>query len=336
MSTETSTAMHGAIRARNGEFPRVRLDVLRVGHCTHPECVAVRGGAWRIAEFPALVGLIRHADSGAILFDTGYAAHFADATARFPERLYRWTTPFSLPAEQCLQAQLARHGLALHEIRAVFASHLHGDHIAGLRDLPRATIWCGGDALRHVRDTGRLQLLRRGYLPGLLPDDFERRYRRIEDHAMRTLPARWAILGKGYDLIGDGSLWGVPLPGHARGHFGLLLRHDDDREWLLAGDAAWHLDELRDNRPAALPTRLLVDDWTAHRDTRARLHRVLADAQRAGDDGIAMLPAHCDRSYRALPVSMREADSVAVESDHVISPAVESPAVENDRTGTRA
>jgi glyoxylase-like metal-dependent hydrolase (beta-lactamase superfamily II) len=290
-------------------FPRVQLHMLRIGHCTHPECIAVRGGAWRIAEFPALVGLIRHPSAGAILFDTGYAEHFAHATERLPERLYRWTTPFSLPPEHCLQAQLARHGIALHEIRAVFASHLHADHIAGLRDLPRATIWCGGDALRHLRDSGRIALLRRGYLPALLPDDFATRHRRIEDFSAQPLHGLWALLGNGHDLIGDRSLWAVPLPGHARGHYGLLLRHDDDCEYLLAGDTAWHLDELRQDRPPAWPTRLLVDDWAAHHQTRTRLHRVMMEAQRAGDDGIRVLPAHCERTYRQLPATMRDASA---------------------------
>jgi glyoxylase-like metal-dependent hydrolase (beta-lactamase superfamily II) len=300
-----SAGAPSAPRMHADAFPRVRLHVLRVGHCAHPECIAVSGGAWRIAEFPALVGLIRHPTAGAILFDTGYAEHFAQATQSFPERLYRLTTPFVLPAEDCLEAQLVRHGLALQDIRAVFASHLHGDHIAGLRDLPRAAIWCGSDALRHLRDTGRWRLLRQGYLPALLPDDFGARHRRIEDDPAQPLPGRWAMLGAGHDLIGDRSLWAVPLQGHARGHFGLLLRHEDDREYLLIGDAAWHLDELREHRAPAWPTRLLVHDWATHRDTRERLHRVLADAAKAGDDGIAMLPAHCERTYRALPESMR-------------------------------
>jgi len=290
-------------------FPRVRLDVLRVGHCRHPECMAVRGGAWRIAEFPNLVGLIRHPTAGAILFDTGYAEHFLRATDHFPERLYRWTTPVVLPPEECLQSQLGARGIAMHEVRAVFASHLHGDHIAGLRDLPNAAIWCAADALRLVRDSGRVRLLRRAYLPTLLPEDFERRHRRIEDAPQRALPARWSALGAGRDLIGDGSLWAVPLPGHARGHYGLLLRHDDDREWLLVGDAVWRQAEIREHRLPALPTRLLIDDAAAHLDTRARLHRVFTDAQRANDDGIALLPSHCPDSYRALPASMRVTDS---------------------------
>lgn len=268
--------------------------------------MAIRGGAWRVADFPNLVGLIRHPTAGALLFDTGYAEHFVRATDRFPERLYRWTTPVVLPAEECLQAQLARRGIAMHEVRAVFASHLHGDHIAGLRDLPNAEVWCGDDAVRLLRDGGRIGLLRRAYLPTLLPDDFERRYRRIEDAPSRALPARWSAFGAGRDLIGDGSLWAVSLPGHARGHHGLLLRHDDDREWLLVGDAVWRQSEIREHRPPAWPTRLLIDDAAAHLDTRARLHRVFADAQRAGDDGIALLPSHCPHSYDALPASMRE------------------------------
>jgi glyoxylase-like metal-dependent hydrolase (beta-lactamase superfamily II) len=292
--------------ARACSFPRVRLDVLRVGYCRHPECMAVRGGAWRIAEFPNLVGLIRHPAAGVILFDTGYAEHFLRATDGFPERLYRWLTPVSLPQQECLHTQLALRGIAMHEVRAVFASHLHGDHVAGLRDLPNATVWCGGNALRLLRDGGRVRLLRRGYLPTLLPEDFERRHRRIEDAPRRALPARWSALGAGHDLIGDGSLWAVPLPGHARGHYGLLLRHDDDREWLLLGDAVWRHAEIREDRLPALPTRLLIDDIAAHLDTRARLHRVYADARRANDDGIALLPSHCPDSYRALPASMRE------------------------------
>lgn len=287
-------------------FPRVRLHVLRVGHCRHPECVAISGGAWKFAEFPALVGLIRHPVAGAILFDTGYAEHFLRATSGFPERLYRWATPVTLPPEACLQAQLARHGLALHDIAAVFASHLHGDHIAGLRDLPNAAIWCGDEALHHVRETGRLRLLRRGYLPALLPDDFAQRHRSIEAHACRALPGRWSALGAGFDLIGDGSLYAVPLPGHARGHYGLLLRHEDDREWLMVGDAVWWRAEISEPRAPAWPTRLLVDSPGAHVVTRLRLHRIFDAARHHGDDGIAMLPSHCEASYRALPSSMRD------------------------------
>lgn len=287
--------------ARADAFPRTSLTMLRVGHCAHPECFALHGGAWRTGVFPALVGLIRHPDAGAILFDTGYSEHFARATARFPECLYRWTTPVTLPERECLQPQLARYGIALHEVRYVFASHLHADHIAGLRDLPRAAIWCGGDALRAARNAGRLTRLRKATLLDLLPDDFDARHRAIEALPRAALPHGWRELGDGFDLFGDGSLRAVPLPGHARGHYGLLLRHEDDREYLLAGDATWRIDENGEAAASAWPTRLLADDWGAQRDTLMRLRRALRDS----DDGRCVLPSHCAGSYARLPDAIR-------------------------------
>ena len=279
---------------------RVQLTVLRVGHCRHPECIAIAGGVWRVTEFPALVGLIRHPSAGAILFDTGYADHFFAATARWPERLYRWATPVDLPQSECLGAQLAREGIALHEIDEVFVSHLHADHVAGLRDLPRARIWCADAALRWARSLGRFTRLHHGTLLDLLPEDFARRHAAIESTAPVCLPAAWRALGDGHDLLGDGSLWAVPLPGHARGHYGLLVRIEDDRQLLLADDASWGLCEGR-LRGAAWPTRLLSDDWAMQQSTLQRLQFVLDH----NDGSRAILPAHCARSFAQLPESLR-------------------------------
>jgi len=280
--------------------------MLRVGHCTHPECLALRGGAWRRTAFPALVGLIRHPDAGALLFDTGYAEHFIRATDALPERIYRWTTPVTLPPEECLLPQLARHGLAAHEIRGVFASHLHADHIAGLRDLPRSRVWCSDVALRFARGRGRLARLRKATLVDLLPDDLDRRHTGIESSAPIALTTGWSQLGDGFDLLGDGSLRAVPLPGHARGHYGLLLRHEDDREILLAGDATWRIDAGRTAHGPALATRSLAtrslsDDWTAQHATLATLQAVLDDR----NDSHLILPSHCPESYARLPTAMR-------------------------------
>ncbi|TXH68833.1 MAG: MBL fold metallo-hydrolase [Lysobacteraceae bacterium] len=304
------------MRAQGPAFPRTALTVLRVGHCTHLECMALRGGAWRKGVFPALVGLIRHPAAGAILFDTGYAEHFFAATARLPERMYRWATPTVLPPSECLGTQLARHGIAMHEVRAVFASHLHADHIAGLRDLPRAAIWCADAAVRFARTSGRIARLRRATLRALLPGDFAARHVAIEHLPRAPLPHAWRVLGEGHDLLGDGSLRALPLPGHARGHYGLLLRNQDDREYLLAGDALWRYDATRGPLSPAWPVRLLADDWNALHATLTGLRAIHADGagddgdddrdnERRRDDGRCILPSHCAASYARLPDTVR-------------------------------
>lgn len=117
---------------------RLAFRLLKVDHCAHPECVVMRGGRWRSTLFPALCGLLAHPTRGWILFDTGYSSHFTQATAPFPERLYRWVTPLTLTPADTLLAQLARLGISADEIRYVIISHMHGDHIAGLKDFPNA------------------------------------------------------------------------------------------------------------------------------------------------------------------------------------------------------
>lgn len=280
--------------------PRVRLSVLRVGSCRHPERMTLRGGSWRAVEFPALVGVVRHPVHGVLLFDTGYAERFLDATRGLPERLYRWTAPMTLPARETLRAQLARLGIAPEDVRGVMLSHLHADHLAGLRDLPDAEVWCSSGALRHARGLGRAGALRKAFLRALLPDDLDDRLRPIEARPRRTLPGRWAALGEGHDLLGDASLWAVPLPGHARGHMGLLLRNEDEREVLLAGDAAWSTRGLSSGRLPAWPVRLLIDDWAAYRATLATLGAL---AREHAD--LCVLPSHCLDAWRALPEGMR-------------------------------
>lgn len=279
-------------------FPRLRLQLIQVGSCRHPECVAVSGGRWKPVVFPSLVAVIQHPDAGIILFDTGYAPQFFQATEHLPERLYRWITPVSLPPAQQLLPQLAQLGITPADVRHVFLSHLHADHVAGLCDLPKARIWFAQSAWLATRDLGRLSRLRRGTLSDLLPDDFESRLQPVEHIPQQALPAAWRDLGGGHDLIGDGSLWAVPLPGHARGHHGLLLRLESDAELLLVGDATW---QLRDGRVAApsFVTRLLCDDWQQQRQTLASLQRLL-DA----DPARLLLPSHCESSLARVQAEL--------------------------------
>lgn len=154
---------------------RVSVELLRIGHCRHCERMVRADGHWHAVEFPALSVLIRHPQRGALLYDTGYAEHFFRATDPLPERLYRWTTPVTLPAQERLQAQLARRDLALDDIGWCLISHFHADHVGGLRDLPTARFICLHADYAQLRAASRLGGLRRALLPQLLPDDFAQR-----------------------------------------------------------------------------------------------------------------------------------------------------------------
>lgn len=272
----------------------VRL--LEVGHCRHPEWVTERGGRWGARCFPSISALIRHPSRGALLFDTGYAQHFLTATRRFPERLFRWVTPPALPAAHTLTVQLQAHGLQAAQIGLVVASHLHADHIAGLRDLPRADCLLLRAEFRTQLSRGRFGGLRRGFLRALLPDDFGQRARMVDDCPRITLDPRLAPFAEAFDVLGDGSVLAIALPGHSPGQLGLLLRAAPDGQLLLlCADAAWSTRAWMQQRPPSWLARPLMHDWPAYLRTLAALGRI----GHAAGERIAIVPSHCPQALAA-------------------------------------
>ena len=274
---------------------RVELHLLRVGRCRHPEWVTLRGGRWASIDFPALAALILHPTAGPILYDTGYAEPFHSATEPFPERLYRWLTPVHLPDEERLATQLGRFGVAPADIRQVLVSHLHADHVAGLRDLPHARFLAlRADVLGCVGRSG-WQALRRGFLPALLPTDFLARLALVDERPVVELGPAWAPFERGYDLLGDRSLVGIPLPGHSPGQLGVLCTTTAGRQVLLAADACWSARAWREERLPSIVARPVFADWRDYRRTLAGL-RELAGRQ----PELAIVPSHCAETLAAF------------------------------------
>ncbi|RYD28046.1 MAG: MBL fold metallo-hydrolase [Verrucomicrobiaceae bacterium] len=268
----------------------ISFDLLRVGHCTHPECVAMRGGRFKSIEFPALVGLMRHPSLGYVLYDTGYSRHFWEATRTFPECLYRMITPPALPPEEELIHQLEQRNIRPEQIGSIIISHFHADHVAGLRDFPKARFIATRDEFREMRGKGRVARLRGAFLTKLLPDDFESRVSWAEDQPV--VDPGLVGFNEAYDLAGDASLLGIPLPGHARSQLGLLFRAGERRTFLI-GDACWQMEALERGKLPSRVTKLLFADNRRYADTFFRL----ADLHRS-DPAVTIIPSHCATTWR--------------------------------------
>jgi glyoxylase-like metal-dependent hydrolase (beta-lactamase superfamily II) len=234
------------------------------GETTHDMGRLLRGAPRERRVFPAGAFLYR---SGArrVLFDTGYAPE--PWRAGLGGWAYRRMLPPRVDAGDTIAEQLDPAS-----ITHVVLSHLHPDHIGGVRFFPNATFVLS-DGVRRTLERPRL---RDGLLRRLLPTWFE---------AATVLPSPVFASGphglRTADLFGDGSYLLVDLPGHARGHVGALIEH----RVLLAGDAAWGRQLLGAERRIRTLPRLVSHDTARQRSTA----RMLLAAE---EDGLRLLFSH--------------------------------------------
>jgi glyoxylase-like metal-dependent hydrolase (beta-lactamase superfamily II) len=254
-------------------MPYVDLTLHSGGHCRERAWFVDRARGFGKITLPALVAALRHPQAGLLLFDTGYGPHLAHSRS-FPARLYRRLLPFTLAADP-----LPTDGLS-----AIIVSHFHPDHIGGLRSLPAVPLYHSREGLAQLRALSAYQQARHAFLPELLPPTFPSRA--IED-CPRVTPPNLAPFTEAYDLLHDGSLLAVPLPGHALGQHGLLCRHRDGSETFLVADAAWVLTNITElSLPAEPALRLL-----GHRPTIIETLRKLHALHRRRPD-LPLLPSH--------------------------------------------
>jgi glyoxylase-like metal-dependent hydrolase (beta-lactamase superfamily II) len=264
----------------------VRL--LSAGFCLHAEAMTLRGGSWTSCRYPAGFALIQHAKHGPILFDTGYSDHIRAATSNFPGFLYPWLARTHVTDTDTALHQLEIAGIRSRDVRHIVVSHFHADHMAGLRDFPAARILCTRAGWNSVRNARGVAAVAKGFLPGLMPSDIEQRISFVEDIPPLPLPPPLDKFGFGRDLLDDGSIIAIDLPGHAVGQIGLWIQGLSAGPMLLVADAAWSRRAVEEFTPSPRLTSFLLGNTVQYRATLRQLHGLW----RAMPE-LAIVPSHC-------------------------------------------
>jgi glyoxylase-like metal-dependent hydrolase (beta-lactamase superfamily II) len=270
----------------------MKVKFFQAGYCTHPEAVVIKGGRWKIAEFPSLFALISHPQFGHILYDTGYTERFFTETKKFPLQIYALTTPVYFQPEDSAVYQLQKLGIKPDDINYIIISHFHADHVGGLLDFPNAQFICFQSAYQAVKDLQGFKALQAGFLSGLIPSDFAERGIFAEEKLKVKLPAKYAPFTEGIDLFGDGSLLAIELPGHVIGQLGLLFTDSDNTDYFLIADACWL---SRAYQEFVLPhpiTNLISANNKDYADTLAKIHLLYQS-----NPQIKIVPTHCGNIF---------------------------------------
>ena len=266
----------------------IALKILQAGFCTCPEHFAIQGGRWRRIPFPAMFVLLDHPRFGPMLFDTGYSSRFFEETRTLLGSLYRLLTPVTFREEESAAHQLAKFNLKTSDITRIFISHFHVDHVSALADFEKAKYVYLPEALHAVQHLRGLRAVARSFFPGLLPPDFVERSATLGADQSCPLPPQFEPFSRGYDLLGDGSIYAVDLPGHATGQMGIFVQSDGGETFFFVADAAWLARSVRENRPPDGLIRGIFPQPEEYDRTLSRLHQYQAQ-----HPGVVVIPSHC-------------------------------------------
>jgi N-acyl homoserine lactone hydrolase len=288
LSAFTAWLMHGAVRSLPrssfeapspsyhtwedvfARSPRVELHSLDTGevHVARSKMLQPRDAARYPGEPEPLhvfAHLIRHPTRGDFLVDSGLDATFARArygNIRTPAAIVLslvLDAPYTQHPGEDIGAQLARiAGAKPLKVNAVFFTHLHMDHTAGLSVLdPSVKLIVGrreGDDFAQRFGYGQLAPSAQ-----LVELDFRN---------AQKMP----LLGPAIDVFGDGSCWALSTPGHSLGHVSFVVNATDGPV-LLTGDAShfrWAFEH------DAAPSSPSEHDEAAARESLARLRAFAA------------------------------------------------------------
>lgn len=228
-------------------MPGIKIHVLHTGAvCVSPDlpfggdhCNAIKAsGIFQPREnrlwLPVSVYLIEH-PKGLFLVDTGWARAMSpkgefDKKAQVESLgsfvLYKVNQGL-VPPGQCVDEQLASMGIRTSDIDAVLLTHLDCDHANGLAQVADAKRFIV--AADEVRFAGK----------------FNNRVRYNKDwwSMVELDQIEWTgDLGpfkKSYDLLGDGSIQLINIPGHADGLFAVKISNEEGRFVLLFSDGGY-------------------------------------------------------------------------------------------------
>jgi N-acyl homoserine lactone hydrolase len=207
---------------------------------------------------------------GNYLIDTGESVdfydpnHFSSATDNYVNRR---VARVNISRDEEIDRQLNRLGRVVEDIDVVILTHLHIDHIDGVKHFPHARFLVS-------RKDWHLPL---GVPRSVFPSWFKPE--KIDYYASPYFEGRWEIAP---------NLEVVATPGHTPGHQSVLLKVDDF-SIMLAGDTTFNEEQLRDEAVGGINMQI--------QKSRETLRRIKQFGQEAK---LIYLPSHDPQAGQRL------------------------------------
>ncbi|MBQ6415620.1 MAG: N-acyl homoserine lactonase family protein [Butyrivibrio sp.] len=128
---------------------------------------------------------------------------------------------------QCIDEQLLEMGIKNSDLDAVLITHLDCDHANGLKQVKNAKkFMVSADEVKFANKITNKVRYYKGWWEGIDLTEFE-----WNDNQ--------GPVGKSYDLLGDGSIELINIPGHADGLYAVKVKNEEGKFVLLFSDGGY-------------------------------------------------------------------------------------------------
>jgi N-acyl homoserine lactone hydrolase len=192
----------------------------------HPKAVGIKDESFKA---PVLAHWIRHREFGDYFIDAGMDSSYQ----KRPYGLYRGLL-VRVFMGKCVQEEGQDIASRIRQnqvnLKGIFFTHLHFDHISGALDLAKDA------SLRYVTGKDEIYFTVNKKFLFRSPDFLAAVETLHEIDFAETNALDMPIVGKCADVFADGSLWAISTPGHTKGHVSFLV-NSEPGPVLVTGDA---------------------------------------------------------------------------------------------------
>jgi N-acyl homoserine lactone hydrolase len=186
---------------------------------------------------PVYCWLIEH-PAGPFLIDAGEIDKVNEHGYLPDNIIFKGAAKYEICREDEVDIQLEKIGYKTEQIRGIFLTHFHSDHVDGVRHFPNAKIFASKAAYDFLLSPQGAGL---GYFKEHLPvwfrpETFE--FGNDKDDIFTTSK----------NLLSDGSIIAVPMPGHSSGHTAYIVK-SKERRFIFSGDTTFTRTTMIDGIP---------------------------------------------------------------------------------------
>lgn len=264
------------------QLPELSVSLIETGYSMVSEGLVVSGGNWGVRRrLSYTAALVRHPEAD-VLIDTGLGTK---AVEQFNGNNWLVRMLFGFTQKVPAVTQFERSPVAP-KIENIILTHMHWDHVSGLKDFGGATFHVYETEYQYAMDAGRPEVIKEQF------DGEELAWNRF-----RFSDRPYENFSVSFDLFGDGSIVLVPLPGHTPGSVGVFVNSRSGGRYFFSGDLTWVLEGIFWESERPWPVRGMVDSDRVRIVDGIRKVRELMTRY----PELTVLPAHDGQQQEALP-----------------------------------